>query len=161
MIVRLDKLTKQTSQPTWRKTWEGVEGGLLSAIATDKEIAGPLVEPGDHEARKFKEFYSARQYAIGVDWQPQDNGAGVVKVQLRFDGEMKAERFRLAFLNVVGEMAGQTAGDLTDQNSVATEKLIVETLQNAKIETHAIDGGWQVNLQFAAAMDLLKFWQRL
>jgi beta-lactamase regulating signal transducer with metallopeptidase domain len=163
MIARLDDTRVDVKPAASHKDWAAVEGGMFSFIASDQEIVHPLAEPIDEEAKVYRDFFNARQYAIGVDWQPGAKGIGVIKIQARFDEQKKAELFCIALRKVLDEYARTFAGELAPakEKAAANSNPNLEFLRDVRISTRETGGSWQVDVQLAAPVDFPSLWKHL
>jgi len=163
LIARLDNIAEGASLPVWRKAWESVEGGLLTIITTDKEIARPLAEPVDDEAKLLFDLHThTRIYAVGVDWQARADGVGVLKMQLHCDNEGKAGLVRDAIQGLLKLHTNEVSrvADSTDQKAQLAKPYLA-SLRQVRIETRQVDDGWQVDVQFASPVDIQWLWDHL
>jgi hypothetical protein len=111
----------------------------------------------------YRDFFNARQYAIGVDWQPGAKGIGVIKIQARFDEQKKAELFCIALRKVLDEYARTFAGELAPakEKAAANSNPNLEFLRDVRISTRETGGSWQVDVQLAAPVDFPSLWKHL
>jgi beta-lactamase regulating signal transducer with metallopeptidase domain len=146
---RLDQLAAGAAQPVWRKSWDAVEGGVLTVVAADGQITRPLGTPADAESKWLHDLFThGRLYAIGVDWLA--SGAGVVKVQLRCDTEEAANLVGRAIQGCVDQAVNElqvTAIGAGAKAKIANSYL--ESLRQTKIEARQVDDGWHVAVQFS------------
>ena len=134
----------------------------MTLVASDSQIIRPLGGPTDGESKKLIHdlFAHVREYAVGVDWREPASGISEVKVQLRCDTEEDAGLVR----NAIQGLVDKTLKELQKVAEAADEKAKIaksylEPIGQAKIETHQIDDGWQVEVQFSGNVDLQAIWK--
>jgi beta-lactamase regulating signal transducer with metallopeptidase domain len=162
-LSRLSTLQGPNESKTWGKAWNDVDGGLVAFVSTDANIVRPLADPVDEEAKLYNDLFShSRLHAVGMDWQEGAEGVTVVKAQFGFETAEDAERIknaiRTATDRAVDLLKSEEAKDekektAKDQQAEDQIKVMLEALQQAKIETSQVDGGWLVEVQLAGPFD--------
>lgn len=153
---RLDKLSATATPPTWNKVWKAAEGGAATAVATPKLVGYPFEASGEPGEKLMSELFThSRHFAIGLDWQEPAGEPGVLRIHFRCESEEAAGIVR-------SSLRGLIDGGITEIRKVAETAdakaqiaaPYLESLQQAKIETHAVDDGWQVDVRFAGPVDI-------
>jgi beta-lactamase regulating signal transducer with metallopeptidase domain len=167
-LSRLSTLQGPHELKAWEKEWHDVDGGLVTLVSTDANFVRPLADPVDEEAKLYHDLFGySRLHAIGVDWQEGAEGVTVVKAQFRFDTAEDAERWknaiRTATKRAVDMVNAEDAKDdkKTEKAEQAEKqaKVLLEALQQAKIETRQSDEGWIVEMQLAGPLDYRPLWE--
>lgn len=162
LIERLTTFAETAPPPSWHKTWDAVEGGLLTVVTTDKHVARPLGAPVDDEAKLLNEIAThVRSYAVGVDWQPQAGGVCVVKLQLGCDSEEDARLVQATVRSILDRQLKELAEADVDDAEAQLAKTYVQWLQKARLETRQASGNWHVAVQIACPLDAAALWKGL
>jgi beta-lactamase regulating signal transducer with metallopeptidase domain len=168
-LSRLSKPSAPADAANWHKAWKNVDGGLLAFATTDANIVRPLGEPVDEEAKLYHDLFShARVHAVGVDWQPNPDGATVAKVQFSFDTAEDASRLhnairawtdRAADLMKAEASKPENVSGGKDEKAARALEAIVEALQKAKVDTRQGEDGWLVEMQISGPFDYRPLWR--
>ncbi len=168
-LSRLSTLQGPHESKTWGKVWNDVDGGLVALVSTDANLVRPLADPVDDEAKVYSDLFShSRLHAVGVDWQEGAEGVTVVKAHFGFDTAEDADRWKSAIRTATERAddlvkAAEAKSDEKEQTEKSEQaekqaKILLQALQQAKIETRRDENGWLVEVQLAGPLDYRPLW---